>query len=424
MTRPWESEGAQLRSLLDRVLPAGVARDDGADAERIARIVWSIIAEPGDGVVGRLVDDLGARASLEAVWDDKGGPAIAGRELRQAAHLAQERVLRAYRGRGFDEAPDGVAAGFARWRPRMGPAASVQAVLEMARASDALLLTPDDEGWPLQLADLGEHSPLLLWARGDAGLLTRAPMIAVVGARAATAYGTHVATDLAAELCEHGYTVVSGAAYGIDAAAHRAALAASGGTVAVLAGGADRFYPSGNDDLLRRIVRHGLVVAEVPFDSPPTRWRFLQRNRVIAALAQATVVVEAGERSGTINTAGHAGKLGRPLGAVPGPVTSPSSAGCHRLMREYGAECVTGCADVLRLVGGLDAAAEPLADPEDPRYMRALDALSARSPRPLDEVARRSGMAAPEVASLLGTLLLDGRVRKTERGWVSVPRRS
>jgi len=171
--------------------------------------------------------------------------------------------------------------------------------------------------------------------------------VAIVGARAATAYGTHVCTEIAGALAASGWTVVSGAAYGIDAAAHRAALAAGGTTIAVLACGPDVAYPRAHADLLDAIAAQGAVISEWPPGTAPGRWRFLLRNRVVAALAGGTVVIEAGARSGTISTARHAERLGRPLMAVPGPVTSPASAGCHQLIRDCSAVCVTSAADVI-----------------------------------------------------------------------------
>src|SRR5690606_31319799 len=192
--------------------------------------------------------------------------------------------------------------------------------------------------------------PIALWVRGNVSTVGSLPQsISLVGARAATGYGEHVAMDASASLVDRGYTIVSGAAYGIDGMAHRAALASGGQTLAFLAGGVDRFYPSGHDALLTRIVEKGAVVSELPCGSQPTKWRFLQRNRLIAAASRATVVVEAGWRSGSLNTAGHAAALGRPLGAVPGPVTSAASAGCHRLIREFTAVCVTDAGEMAEL---------------------------------------------------------------------------
>jgi len=227
--------------------------------------------------------------------------------------------------------------------------------------------------------------------------------------------------ELSADLASAGVPVVSGAAYGIDGAAHRAALASGAATVALLAGGVDRFYPAGHAHLLDRISDGGgAVVAEVPCGSAPTKWRFLQRNRIIAALADVTVVVEAGWRSGSLNTAAHALDLGRALAVVPGPVTSAASAGCHRLLRESDAICVTNGREVRELIG---VPAEGVLDGPDggrPRTdgtARVRDALSARVWRASDDVARRAGMAVAEVEATMGLLALAGEVERGADGW-------
>ena len=209
--------------------------------------------------------------------------------------------------------------------------------------------------------------------------------------------------------------------------AHRAALASSGQTVAFLAGGVDRFYPSGHDALLSRIVEMGAVISELPCGSQPTKWRFLQRNRLIAAASAATIVVEAGWRSGSLNTAGHAAELGRPLGAVPGPVTSAASAGCHRLIRDFDAICVTNASEMAELApmpGAVDSPVE--ADPGDrsapdrsaPEQTRVIDGLSIRSARTVQDVAARTGLSIAGVQSVLGTLELDGAAVEREHGWL------
>ena len=241
--------------------------------------------------------------------------------------------------------------------------------------------------------------------------------VALVGARAATAYGEHVSMELAAELSAEGVTVVSGAAYGIDGAAHRAALGAGGATVALMAGGVDRPYPAGHMQLLDRIARSGAVVSEVPCGTTATKWRFLSRNRLIAALSDATVVVEAGWRSGSINTAHHAAALGRPLGAVPGPTTSAASAGCHRLLREADAVCITSARDVRELMGLADDGALFSAEGYTDDSVRVLDALSSRVARSVIDIARRSGLAVEDVAAVLGVLELDGRAVRHAEGW-------
>lgn len=357
---------------------------DGEREERLARAAWTCLAEPGDRVTGELVAEFGAARALE---------------IASGSHTAP----------GLADARD-------RWRPRWDPGL-VRAALEVGARKAMRLLTPDDAEWPAGFADLGPHAPLALWVRGDARALATDASVALVGARAATPYGELVATEMASDLARAGVTVVSGAAYGIDGAAHRAALRSGAPTIAFVAGGADRVYPAGHAHLLAQIVGQGAVAAECPPGTTPTRWRFLARNRLIAALSGATVVIEAGARSGTINTAGHAASLGRPLGAVPGPVTSATSAGCHLLLREYGAQCVTGAADARELIG-LGDAPSALAY-ESAESTRVADALSRGRARTVDELARRSGMAPGEVTAVLGLLQLEGRAAERAEGWVS-----
>jgi DNA processing protein len=374
------------------------------DPERLARIyataVWSCLVEPGDGVAGALVDALGPDVALREV--------LAGARGGVAADAA---------GLSAKDVHDGLA----RWRPRLDREQIAFAMAQALRAG-IHLITPDDDCWPGSLGDLGVHAPLGLWVRGDPAVMGRLdPAVAIVGARAATGYGENIAGEFAAELAGRGIAVISGAAYGIDGAAHRAALAADGLTVALVAGGVDRAYPTGHTDLLRRIGERGAVASEVPCGGVPTKWRFLQRNRLIAALGQATVVVEAGWRSGSLNTASHAVELGRPLAAVPGPVTSGASAGCHRLMRERGAQCVTTADEVCQLLSvTLADAAYAWPDRTDDRT-RVTDALSDRSWRPVEDVAQRSGMAVSEVRMHLGLLALDGVVEARGTGWRRVP---
>jgi DNA processing protein len=367
--------------------------DDDAVLEEYARVVWGCLTEPGDGVAGALVAAVGAIDALVAV--------TAGRPV----------VVEGVTGREL-------SAGRERWTPRLGGDAA-GAALRAAAAGGVALLTPLSRAWPASVDDLGVHAPLCLWVRGDVGALATAPRAAIVGARAATSYGEHVAMELAADLAADGIPIVSGAAYGIDGAAHRAALAADGATIALLAGGADRAYPAGHSQLIDRIAESGLVISEVPCGSAPTKWRFLQRNRLIAALADATVVVEAGWRSGSLNTASHAVGLSRPLGAVPGPVTSAASAGVHRLLRECDAHCIT-CADDVRELLGIRVATrgstgEPEGRTDDTTRVR--DAMSARVWRSADEIARRSGLARVDVEAILGLIGLEGGLDRSANGW-------
>jgi DNA processing protein len=306
--------------------------------------------------------------------------------------------------------------------------------LELLVRRGGRLITPDDDEWPvLALAAFDGPSglevrekarpPLVLWALGPARLdETAQRAAAVVGTRAATAYGEHMAADLAAGLAERDVAVVSGGAYGIDGAAHRAALAADGITVAVLAGGLDVPYPAGHSALLHRIGQHGLLLTEYPPGIRPARHRFLTRNRLVAAVAGAAVVVEAGLRSGAANTAAWARALGRVVAAVPGPVTSSASAGCHALLRN-GAELVTRADDVVELVGRIGELA-----PEEPRPTTALDglteaerqvyeALPGRGAATIDEIAVASGLVPERVLGPLAMLEITGLAEQHDGRW-------
>ncbi|WP_244894568.1 DNA-processing protein DprA [Agreia pratensis] len=390
---------------------AGAEVDESAAAEIFARAAWTGIAEPGDSVAGALVSSLGAVAALTSLVDS----------------WTIDRVTVECSSSGVDPvAPHDLALAFDRWRPRLVSSSVVMALRQAARVSARLIL-PADHVWPSAVDDLGVHGPIALWVRGvDAALESLPTSVALVGARAATGYGEHMAMELGAGLSDRGVSVVSGAAYGIDGMVHRSVLASGGLTVAFLAGGVDRFYPSGHDALLGRIATVGAVVSELPCGSPPTKWRFLQRNRLIAASSVATVVVEAGRRSGSLNTAAHAASVGRPLGAVPGPVTSPSSAGCHRLIREFDAVCVTSVDEVIELASGmagdaqqpeLDIGLDAASDRLPPDQVRVLDALSVRSARTTADVARRTGMSMGATEGVLGLLALEGAAIEGEAGW-------
>ncbi|WP_243225411.1 DNA-processing protein DprA [Microbacterium sp. CIAB417] len=376
-------------------------RDADAD-EVLARAAWSVVAEPGDGTAGALIAGLGAVGALTAALADVRRPRAEAAAIDALGGAGGAKLLRVAR---------------ERWQPR-ADVESVRAALGTASEIGARLLMPDGPDWPSALDDLGEHAPVLLWVRGDPAHLARRPSVAVVGARAASSYGESVTAELAGDLAAAGALVVSGGAYGIDGVAHRAALGVGGTTVAFLAGGIDRAYPVGHHQLFERIIERGAVAAEVPCGTAPTKWRFLARNRLIAALGGATVVVEAGWRSGSLNTAGHAASLGRPIGAVPGPITSAASAGCHRLLREYDAICVTTAAEVRELWGDHAPAAPDAAVRPDPDTTRLLDALSTRTAVSPYEIARRSGLAVDRVRGLLGMLELDGVTSRRENGWL------
>jgi DNA processing protein len=388
---------AEATNLVRAVSPTG-GTSSQVD-ERVARAGWSGVTEPGDRIAGELVARMGAARALATVF---GNPSPSELAERFDDTVTERELVDA----------------LARWKPRLQGEPILRSLTQAARWG-ARLLIPGDAAWPVGVDDLGPHAPIALWLRGREDALASARRsVALVGARAATGYGEHVAMEAAAGLVERGFAVVSGAAYGIDGMAHRAALAGSGTTVAFLAGGVDRFYPAGHDALLARIAEVGAVVSELPCGAAPTRWRFLQRNRLIAAASSATVVIEAGLRSGSLNTANHAASLGRPIGAVPGPVTSAASAGCHRLLREAMATCVTNAREMAELVDG-EEADDGSREVTDPDAVRVLDALSGRSPRRTDDIAARAGLGVQRVMAVLGVLALDGRVAESERGWVT-----
>ncbi len=386
---------------IDRALIERLAADISCEesAEVFARAAWTLIAEPGDRVAALLVGAVGAAAALQLLIDARPIPEVAAAIPDCSIEEAEAAVH--------------------RWTPRLD-AAAAQRTLSQAARFGVRLLIPSEPDWPTGLTDLGDHAPIALWMRGKREAIHELDSsIALVGARAATGYGEHVTMESSAGLVDRGFAIVSGAAYGIDGMAHRAALASNGTTIAFLAGGLDRFYPAGHDALLTRIVEQGVVLSEVPCGVPPTKWRFLQRNRLIAAVSRATVVLEAGWRSGSLNTASHAATIGRPLGAVPGPVTSAASAGCHRLIREYGAVCVTTADEMAALAPlGPVVERESTGSAHSTEASRVLDSLSSRAARRVDDVARRSGLAIATVHAVLGVLELDGAVRETAGGWV------
>lgn len=320
-----------------------------------------------------------------------------------------------------------------RYRARL-PEVDLVQLRALGERVSARLVCPGDDEWPPGVDLLAELDgatsgpPLVLWVRGPqdlADVVSRG--VAVVGSRAATAYGREVGAQLGFDLAERGIAIVSGAAYGIDGAAHRGALAAGGATVAVLGCGVDRAYPTGHDRLLRQIADEGLVVSESPPGAPPSRSRFLTRNRLIAALSHGVVVVEAALRSGALNTASWAAQLSREVMAVPGPVTSPLSAGAHRCVIERNARLVTDVADVLEIVGsagdgmqGFRRAPSTVRDRLPPAVAAVLEALPARAPRDAGQLAVAAGVPLDAAIAALGQLQVEGWIRRVPGGWQRV----
>lgn len=365
------------------------------DEERRARAALSRVVAPGDPKVASAVEEFGAAQ----VWHGLlGGPA--------SSALAR-------RARGVD----------------------VEALVELADRLGVQFLVPGDPQWPTSLDDLsvvghGQAGgrPSGLWVSGCPDLSDLVEgSVGIVGCRAATSYGQDVATQLGYDLAGGGrghppVTVVSGGAFGIDVAAHRGALAAQGRSVAVLAGGLDELYPRGNVTVLDGLRGDGALVSEVAPGVHPTRPGFLARNRVIAALTSGTVVVEAGLRSGALNTVAWAQRLGRPVMAVPGPVTSSRSWGPHQLIRDAEAVLVRGVEDVRSVVGEIEpdpprpaAAAKPTDDlPAD--LLAVHEAMPGSGSVSADELVGVTGMRMGECLAVLVQLEAAGLVRSCPDG--------
>jgi DNA processing protein len=384
--------------------------------DRAARVALTSLAEPGNRAVWAMVQEDGAPATLDRLLTGD----IPNAALRTAVR-SRSRAL------GGD------------------PRRLAEAALHRADRLGARIVVPADAEWPtrvdtlatLELDSAGRSNqdvrpPLCFWVRGEgslAGWLDRS--VAIVGARAASSYGLHVAGDLAFGVAADGWTVVSGGAFGIDAAAHRGALAADGRTVAVLACGVDRPYPAGNAALFEQIGERGLLISEWPPGSEPLKYRFLVRNRVIAAATAGTVLVEAAARSGAMQTMNRALGLRRPAMVVPGPITSAMSVGCHELLRSHpDTTLVSEVPHVLEAVGQIgEYLAPPARGPDNRRDLLdeesalVLEAVPSRGAIAPDELAARAGLGVRAVLRRLSLLELAGLVERRDGG-VALARRT
>lgn len=379
------------------------------DAVRLARIALTLLVEPGNQA-------LWARVATH-------GPVLVLEGLLRSGFTRVEHPLRRAAGARLDGADP--------WK------AAEQSIRRADRLG-ARVVIPEDAEWPAQLeqligicVDRGDPidrdaaPPLCLWVRGPGRLDdTFRKSVAVVGARAATGYGAHVARQLGYELAVKDWTVVAGGAFGIDAHAHRGALAAGRKTVAVLACGVDVAYPAGHASLFERIAEDGLLISEWPPGAEPFRHRFLIRNRVIAAATAGTVVVEASARSGSLQTLRRAGELSRRRMVVPGPVTSALSVGCHEQLRDPEVRLVTGSAQVLEEVGKVGELAPVPRGPERPRdhlrpvEQRLVEALLKRKPLSAEEVAARAGVSVRDAMRALPDLVARGFATSRGSGFV------
>lgn len=365
------------------------------ERERLARAALTRVFEPGDERGGRWLREVGAVELIRRLTATDGSA--------QALAGMTETRLGGYRLRASDVDP----------RKDLADVAAI----------GGRFVCPGDREWPSQLDDLGDARPIGLWVRGGCDLrLWALRSVAVVGARACTPYGAHMAATLGAGLAELGWVVVSGAAFGVDGAAHRGALAAGGATMAVLACGVDVAYPRGHAELIGRIAEQGLIMGELPPSGHPTRSRFILRNRVIAALTRGTVVVEAEYRSGSLVTARNAQRLGRFTMGVPGPATSGLSSGVHELLRGEGV-LVTDAAEIVELVGEIGDLAPVRRGPVLSRDLldavaaRVLDALPATGVTDGRDIARSAGTSTDEALGRLYELHSLGFVERHGGGW-------
>ena len=388
--------------------------------ESYARAALTYLAEPADEWLNGLICAHGATRTLEAIRSGRLPDPSGDFPIPPSITRTLQRSLE-------------------RWRVRLDDLPTPEEVVAF-RASGIRLICPGDPEWPEQLADLHLEQPYALWLRGTADLRFNClRSVAVVGSRAATAYGSYVAAEFAASVAARGWAVVSGGAFGVDASAHRGALGADGVTVAVLACGVDVPYPVGHTELFEAVAAQGVIVSEWPPGRTVSRLRFLVRNRVIAALATGTLVVEAGERSGAVNTARHARDLGRRLMAVPGPVTSDQSAGCHRIIREWQGALVTTAAEVIEHLSPIGAILETSApavtgpadnsgrrrrirpaldlDAMDLETTQVLDAMPARGGMATTRIAQRAGMVPTTVVRCLAALAASGYIERCDEGW-------
>lgn len=397
---------------------------------RLARAAWTKLAEPADPMAGLLLRVAGPEHGLRWLVNSGNGHKL----VDQFPDLLVD-----------ERTPNNFTKVAERWQGRIEQLSPGQDLAKM-RNLGGWFLIPGDPQWPTQLDDLAERAPHGLWVLGEGNIAALSRSVALVGCRAATSYGVHVTTELAQDLVGHRVAVVSGGAYGIDAAAHRGVLTAGGVTAAVLASGLDRWYPAGNHELFRQLVKDNLLMGEAPPGASPSRFRFLHRNRLIAALSGVTVVVEAAHRSGAISTANHALGLGRELGVVPGPVTSIASEGCHRLLREGMAHCISDASHVLELLGteviaqgelqftagagasaGAGAGAEPNSAAAASRQQEleslgelprlVYESLPVRTTATAESTATCAGLAVGETLGALGRLELHGFVRQLSGQW-------
>lgn len=394
---------AEIESLSSMVRLDGM---NEPSVDYFASLAWAVVCEPGDAFAGQLVSTFGPARSLELE--------IHRTSAKEYASLFAEAGSDWLEMQKFGRFAKTLNDARERWRPRLTTAGVKKAIEELS-SLNGWFITDQSPYWPKSLDDLGNHAPRGLWGIGKPDPCG-SRMISMVGSRVATSYGEYATGELIGPLVMRGYSVVSGGAYGIDASAHRATVAMEGSTIAVMAGGLDRLYPSGNRDLFKAISERGAVVSEMPPGAEPTKWRFLQRNRLIAALGQATIVVEANARSGAVSTANRAIELDRPLGAVPGQIDSQGSDGCHQLIRESKAQLITCSDDILEMLGANTIESKIEAAGLGALENRVLDVIGF-SVADVAQICAEGGLTRSEAELGIASLSLLGIVDQDSLGW-------
>jgi DNA processing protein len=357
----------------------------------------SMITEPGDRMAGALARCLGRLALVDLLIDGLGTRAVF-EALQERGQLDSCR-------QGFGDLEGTLADSRQRWLPRLSKS-RLEHLFSQSASLKLQLLTPEDTNWPVGLHDLQDSAPAMLFVEGDPALLTNlSQAVSIVGSRVASSYGLKVTASLVRELARAARATVSGGALGIDAQVHRSSINQKLPTVAVMAGGMDRKYPKGNTELFKQLLTSGVLLSEMAPGVAPTRWRFLQRNRLIAALTPTTVVIEAGVRSGSIRTANNALELSRELYAVPGSVLSGTSLGTNALIADNKAQILC---DLKYFATG--SVIVPNQQMESAIANRAHDAIRENGFPSLPEVAKLAGLTLSESKLALRELTSQDKV--------------
>lgn len=357
----------------------------------------SMITEPGDRMAGALSRCLGKLALVDLLIDGLATRSVV-QSLQELGQLDSCR-------QSFGDLEGTLADSRQRWLPRLSKS-RLEHLFSQSASLKLQLLTPEDTNWPAGLDDLQDSAPAMLFVEGDPAMLTRlSQAVSIVGSRTASSYGLQVTSSLVRELAEVSRPTVSGGALGIDAQVHRSSIEEKLTTIAVMAGGMDRKYPSANFKLFNQVREQGVLLSEMPPGVAPTRWRFLQRNRLIAALTPTTVVIEAGIRSGSIRTANNALELSRELYAVPGPVLSGTSLGTNALIADNKAQIL--CDLKLFATGSVTIPNQQI---ESALASRAQDAIRESGFPSLSEVAKLAGLTLSESELALRELTAQDKV--------------